>query len=264
MEPLAYCEDCGDRLVVVNANTTKRNALSPDYYCVLLKALDLAAQQARITSVILRGDGGYFCSGGDLRLLASRRELPRDERVKKIDDLHDVIRAIRACPKPVIASVDGGAAGAGVSLAFACDLIVADSDAKFTIAYIKAGLVPDGGLTSILSASLSRPMLMQMALLGKPVSAARLYDLGAISQIAPPGELDTATSALADELSNGASKTHGIVKTLVNAAWDTPVAQQMDAERDAMADAVVSLESEEGIRAVLAKRAPDFKAIRER
>lgn len=260
MTSLAYIEDLGDRLVVVNANTSKRNALSPEYYDVVHKAMQLAASESRITSVVLRGEGGFFCSGGNLKILASRRDLPRDERLSKIEDLHDVIRAIMACPKPVIAAIEGGAAGAGVSLAFACDLVLAEKDAKFTVAYIKAGLVPDGGLTSLLSAVLPRPMLMHMALLGQPVMATRLYELGALSQLVPTGEMLVAMTALGDRLSEGASTTQGVVKRLVNGAIDTPIAQQMDAERDAMADAVIAPEAVEGIDAVLSKRPANFKA----
>ena len=84
MQQLAHCEDHGDRLIVVNSNPSKRNALSPDLYRVLVDSLDLAAREPRITSVILRGEGGYFCAGGDLGLLATRRDLPRDQRLARI------------------------------------------------------------------------------------------------------------------------------------------------------------------------------------
>jgi len=261
MKPLAYCEDLGDRLMVVNANTTKRNALSPDYYRVLRDAMERAAAP-RITSVILHSAGGFFCAGGDLSLLATRRDLPRDQRLARIEDLHDVIRAVMNCPKPVIAAVEGGAAGAGVSLAFACDMIVADRDAKFTIAYVKAGLVPDGGLTSTLSAHLARATLMRMALLGEPVAADRLHDLGAISQVEAADNVLPAAQALADRLARGPSATHGRIKALINTAHAAPLGDQMNAEREAMADAVAAPEAAEGITAFLEKRAPDYAKLR--
>lgn len=262
MEPLAYCDDRGDRLLVVNANTAKRNALTPDYYRVLNDALLLAGQERRITSVTLCGRGGFFCAGGNLEMLATRRDLSRDQRLEKVDDLHDVIRAILTCPKPVIAAVQGGAAGAGVSIAFACDLMVAAQDAEFAIAYVKAGLVPDGGLTSTLSAHLPRATLMHMAMLGQPVLAQRLFDLGAIAQIVPFHDVISSAAALADSLAMGPSATHGAIKSLVNAAQDTALADQMNAERDAMADAVVTPEAAEGIGAFLSKRLPEFSKLR--
>ena len=262
MQPLAHFQDLGDRLVVVNENTAKRNALSPDLYRVLRDAMELAAREYRITSVILRGAGGFFCAGGDLGLLATRRDLPREERLAKIEDLHDVIRAVMDCPKPVIAAVEGGAAGAGVSLAFACDLIVADQNAKFTVAYVKAGLVPDGGLTSTLSAHLPRAALMQMALLGDPVTAERLHALGAISQVEEEGNVFAAALALADRLSDGPSATQSRIKALVNAARSASPRDQMNAERDAMADAVAAPEAAEGIAAFLEKRTPEYAQLR--
>lgn len=262
MKPIAYFEDLGDRLVVVNANTTKRNALSPRLYEVIHEALELAGREPRITSVVLRGEGGFFCAGGDLGLIAERKKASRDERREKIDELHDVTRAIVACPKPVIAAVEGGAAGAGVSIAFACDMIVAQDDALFTVAYVKAGLVPDGGLTSLMAAGLPRATLMRMALLGEAVPAERLYALGAVSQLAPKGEVMTAVEALAAALAKGASATQGVIKGLVSAAYNTPLAEQLDAERDAMADAFATPEANEGISAFLEKRVPDFAKLR--
>lgn len=262
MTALAYVEDLGDRLIVVNANVGKRNALTPEYYTVLTDALDLARTEPRITSVILRGDGGFFCAGGDLNMLASRRALSRPDRLRKIEDLHDIIRAIMDCPKPVVAAVEGGAAGAGVSLAFACDMVVAEQKATFTVAYVKAGLVPDGGITSTLTAHLPRALVMRMALLGEQVSAERLYELGALTQIAPAGAVLQATSALCDQIALGPSATHGAIKQLINAAQTTTMRDQMDAERDAMADAVVAPEAVEGIDAFLAKRSPAFDRLR--
>ena len=263
MGALACCEDLGDRLVVVNTNTTKRNALSAEFYRVLEDALDVAAGTARITSVIIRGEGGFFCAGGDLAMMATRRDLPRADRLQRIEDLHVVIRAIMECPKPVIAAVSGGAAGAGVSLAFACDFLVADEEAKFTVAYVKAGLVPDGGLTSTLSAHLPRALLMHMALLGEPISARELYASGAFLQAVPEDTALEAAHALADRLAKGASATQGVIKALVNRSQGATLAEQMNAERDAMADAIASPEAAEGIRAFLEKRSPDFKRLRE-
>lgn len=262
MQQLAHCEDHGDRLIVVNSNPSKRNALSPDLYRVLVDSLDLAAREPRITSVILRGEGGYFCAGGDLGLLATRRDLPRDQRLARIEELHAVIRAVLNCPKPVIAAVEGGAAGAGVSLAFACDMIVADRDATFTVAYVKAGLVPDGGLTSTLAAHLPRELVMRMALLGEPVTAERLFSLGAISQIEPAGNVVPAALALADRLGAGPSAAQGRIKALVNSAHTSSRLDQMNAERDAMADAIATPEAAEGIAAFLEKRRPDFAKAR--
>jgi len=258
---LARMEDLGDRLIVVNANVTRRNALSPEYYGVLGDALALAAREPRITSVLLRGEGGFFCAGGDLGMLAERRTQPRAVRLAAIESLHDVVRAIVACPKPVIAVVDGGAAGAGVSIAFACDLIVAGEEASFTVAYVRAGLVPDGGLTRTLLERLPAAFAARMALLGEPVPARRLHALGAINEIADAGGAFASATRLADALARGPAATQTSIKRLLRAAAG-PLEAQLDRERDAMADAVASAEAAEGIGAFLGKRAPDFAKCR--
>ncbi|TFL18057.1 oxepin-CoA hydrolase, alternative type [Jannaschia formosa] len=247
-------DDLGDRLVVTNENPGKRNALTPAYYDALNDALE-TARDPRIGAVILRGAGGYFCAGGNLAALATRRDLPRAGRLAKIGALHDLVAAIRACPAPVIAAVEGGAAGAGASIAFACDLVVAAEDARFTAAYVKAGLVPDGGLTAALAMLVPRATAMRMALLGDPVTAARLHALGAISDLCAPGTAEAAAHALADRLCTGPRVTQGLIKRLVADAYGDPAAQA-ERERQAMADAQASPEGMAGIDAFLAKRKP--------
>ncbi len=256
---LARLDDRGDRLVVVNMNTTRRGALSPDLYAVIAQAMQ-AAEDPRIRAVILTSEGGFFCAGGDLNVLIERRRLTESERRDRVDDLHDLLRMIRACPVPVIASVEGGAAGAGVSLALACDLIVAARDARFTAAYVKAGLVPDGGLTSALARTLPRPLAMEMCLLARPVSAERMAGLGVVNQIAEPGACDAAAHALADALAAGPRMAQGVIRGLVSSAYETREARQLDAERDAMAAAAGGPEAAEGIAAFLEKRKPSFGA----
>lgn len=260
--PLAYVEDLGDRLVVVNDNASRRNALSPGLYDALGTALARAAREPRIASVILWGAGGFFCSGGDLTQLARRRELPREARLARIEELHDLIRAITGCPKPVIAAIEGGAAGAGASLAFACDLIVASETAQISAAYVRAGLVPDGGLTASLSALLPRALVSEMLLLGAPVPARRLHELGAVNVLTAEGEAREAAMKLADRLAAGPSGAQGTIKGLLATARSQGLAAQLDDERDAMADAVAGDEAAEGIGAFLQKRRPDFRRLR--
>ncbi|MFO6465155.1 oxepin-CoA hydrolase, alternative type [Jannaschia sp. KMU-145] len=258
---IARIDDQGDRLVVVNANTAKRNALSPDYYAALAEALD-RAERGGVAALILHGEGGYFCAGGDLAQIATRRDLPEPERIARIEALHELIRGLMACPVPVIAAIEGGAAGAGASIAFACDLIVAARGATVSAAYVKAGLVPDGGLTANLATCLPRPMLMRMALTGEAVAFERLHDLGAVGELCDPGDALAAAHALADRLADGPVVAQTRIKRLVNAAYACDPAAQLDAERDAMAAAVAAEEAAEGIAAFLDRRRPDFRSVR--
>lgn len=254
---LARLEDAGDRVIVVNMNATRRGALSPDLYAAIGAALTRAADR-RVRAVILTSEGGFFCAGGDLNVLIERSKLTEAERRDMIEGLHDLIRGIRACPVPVIAAVEGGAAGAGVSLALACDLIVAAQGAAFTAAYVKAGLVPDGGLTSSLSRMLPRPLAMEMCLLARPVPAERMYALGAINAVVPPGQCDAQAHALADALAAGPRDAQGAIRRLVSDAYEQTEASQLDAERNGMARAAGGAEAAEGIAAFLQKRKPDF------
>ncbi|MFC4669128.1 oxepin-CoA hydrolase, alternative type [Seohaeicola nanhaiensis] len=254
---LARIDDRGDRLVVVNMNASRRGALSPDLYSAINEATWQATEK-RIRAVILTSEGGFFCAGGDLNTLIERRKLTEPERRDKIDGLHGVIRAIRACPVPVIAAVEGGAAGAGVSLAMACDLIVASAGAKFTAAYVKAGLVPDGGLTAAFARMLPRPLAMEMCLLARPVTAERMAQLGVVNAVVPAGSTEAEANALADALAAGPPLAQSAIRALVNQAYDTTEAEQLDRERDAMAIAQGGDEAGEGISAFLEKRKADF------
>lgn len=257
MTALARVEDQGDRVVVVNMNAARRGALSADLYQAISDALELA-QQPRIRALLLAAEGGFFCAGGDLNILIERRNLTEDQRRSKVDDLHDLIRGLRACPVPVIAAVEGGAAGAGVSLALAADLLVAATGARFTAAYVKAGLVPDGGLTAALARMVPRQLAMEMCLLAQPVSAERLLDLGVANRVVAPEKVLAEAHLLADRLAAGPRQAQGVIRQLVSSAHDLPEAQQLDLERDAMAAAAGGAEAGEGIAAFLEKRPPDF------
>ncbi|WP_298675629.1 oxepin-CoA hydrolase, alternative type [uncultured Lentibacter sp.] len=250
-------EDKGDRLIVWNGNAAKRGALTPGLYEALTEAFE-RAKAPRIRALILTSRGGFFCAGGDLNVLIARRELTQAERREKVDQLHDLVRLLRASPVPVIAAVEGGAAGAGLSLALACDMVVASKEAQFTAAYVKAGLVPDAGLTAALARMVPRPLAMEMCLLGRPVAASRFAALGAVSLLCEPGEALGGAMALADDLAAGPRAAQGTIRQLVAQAYETSEAAQLDAERDAMAEAAGAAEAGEGIAAFLEKRKPRF------
>ncbi|WP_411975889.1 oxepin-CoA hydrolase, alternative type [Sulfitobacter faviae] len=253
----ARVEDRGDRLIVWNGNAEKRGALTPALYDAIAEAMRLA-EEPRFRAVILTSEGRFFCAGGDLNVLIERRKLTEEVRRERVDALHDLVRSIRACPVPVLAAVEGGAAGAGLSLALACDMIVACEDAQFTAAYVKAGLVPDAGLTASLARLLPRPLAMEMCLLGRPVMAMRFAELGAVNRICPNGRALDEAVMLADTLAAGPRDAQAMIRALVGQAYETDEAAQLDAERNAMARAAGGDEAAEGIAAFLEKRKPRF------
>lgn len=254
---LARIDDRGDRLVVVNMNPAQRGALSPDLYAAIGQAM-ADASDPRIRAVLLTSEGGFFCAGGDLNVLIERRKLTEQQRCDKVDELHDLVSAIRACPVPVIAAVEGGAAGAGASLALACDMIVASEGAKFTAAYVKAGLVPDAGLTSSLARMLPRPLAMEMCLLARPLTAEKMYALGAVNAVVPADQIEATAQALADAVAQGPRDSQRAIRRLVSDAYETTEAAQLNAERNAMARAAGGDEAAEGIAAFLEKRKAQF------
>lgn len=255
-----YRQDVNDRhMVLWNTNHTARNALSPSYYEGLMSGLKQAADSPEICAVILVGEGGFFCSGGNLKVLRERREMSLEQRYDQINKLHDLIRAIRACPKPVIAAVEGGAAGAGLSLALACDMLVSAKGASFVLSYVRAGLVPDGGVTFALMQSLPRATVSRMAMLGQPIKAERLYALGLVTELANSGDVLAVAQALANEIAQGPTAAIRSIKCLLEGAQSASLEAQLDAECLAMAEALGGDEANIGITAFLNKQPPVFR-----
>ncbi|WP_306752262.1 oxepin-CoA hydrolase, alternative type [Paracoccus actinidiae] len=257
-EARAVVEDRGDHMLVTLSNPQRRNALSPAMYADLRAALDQAAADDRIGAVVLTGASGYFCAGGDLNALAERAALSREERRTRIEDLHATIRAIRACSRPVIAAVEGGAAGAGFSIALACDLLVAAEDASFAAAYVRVGLVPDGGLTASLARRVPASLAARLCLTGDPVGAPVLAGMGVVTDLCAPGQAHADAARLAARLARGPAGAQAAIKRLLADAYAGDFDAQMQRERDAMADALASPEAAAGIRARLDRTVPDF------
>jgi len=252
----------GAVLILSNNNVAARNALSPAFQTGLVHALRDAAHDPGVGAVVLTGEGGHFCSGGDLRKLATRRDLPREERRKNVESLHDVICGIRDCPKPVIAAVEGAAAGAGLSLALACDLLVAARTAVFSVAYVKVGLTPDGGATAFLAECVSRQVLTELCLTGERISGARLHALGCVNRLVEAGQAQTEAVALAAQIAGGPELAISRIKRLCRQAPYTPLAQQLDLEAQNMVLSLESEESREGIQAFFEKRQADYVRLR--
>lgn len=251
--------ECRGQTLVLTINAPrKRNALSPEVYDGLLRGVDHAARTPEIACVVLEGANGFFCSGGDLNALATRASLPEHERRARIEVLHRVVRHIRHCPKPVIAAVEGGAAGAGASIALAAHMIVASGDSYFSMAYVKAGLVPDGGGTASLIAALPPQTAAEIALLGGRIPATRLAELGVVNRIVDPGAARAGALELGAELARGPRRAQSEILSLLNHAAKTDFNGQLDRERAAMAAALGGVEAAEGIAAFKARRVPAF------
>lgn len=252
----------GAVLVLSNNNPATRNALSPEFYAALTQALADAAADATVGAIVLTGEGGHFCSGGNLHQLAKRRELPVEERRAKLEGLHDLVRAVRDCPKPVIAAVEGAAAGAGLSLALACDMLVAARNAVFSVAYVKVGLTPDGGATAFLAEFVSRQVLTELCLTGERLSGERLAQLGPVNRLAEPGDALAQALALAAQIATGPDQAMARIKHLCRQAPHHTLEEQLELEAQYMVRSQETAESREGIGAFLDKRSPDYAQLR--
>jgi enoyl-CoA hydratase/carnithine racemase len=255
---LATTQDAILRLTL--SNPAARNALHPDIYRDGIAAIAAAATDPDVRAIVVCGEGSHFCAGGNLNRLEANRAQPPAVQAASIDLLHAWIRAIRDCPKPVIAAIEGVAAGAGFSLALACDLVVAATDARFLMAYVKVGLTPDGGGSHWLIERLPYPLAYEILATGRPVDAQRLHALGLVNQLAEPGTALSCALTRAGELAGGPAHALGRIKSLLQSGERERLARQLDRERDEFVDALHHDDAGEGIRAFLEKRPPRYRA----
>jgi 2-(1,2-epoxy-1,2-dihydrophenyl)acetyl-CoA isomerase len=230
------------------------NALNAEMRRELLAALKAASRDDAVRAVVITGAGRGFCSGADLRGGSAERDFRR----VVTDEYNPLISAIRALPKPVIAAVNGVAAGAGVSLALACDLVWAADDARFLQAFVRIGLVPDSGSTRTLVRALGRHRAAQLIFSGEPLSAEEARAAGLVNVVVPPAELADAAHAAGARLAAGPTRAIGYAKRLINHAEDASLAESVAMEADLQELAGRTEDHAEGIAAFSEKRDPKF------
>lgn len=246
-------------LILTLSNPGAKNALHPDMVAAAIETLSTAERDNTIRAVVLTGADGFFTAGGNLNRLLENRAADKSVQAESLDNLHSWIEALRDCPKPVIAAVEGAAAGAGFSLALACDMIVAGASAKFLMAYAKIGLTPDAGASWFLLRSLPRQLATEILMEGKPVLAARLHELGVINKVVPDGTALDAALNWADELSELSPNALERIKSLIRDAQDNSLIQHLDAEKHHFVESLHHRDAQEGIEAFLQKRKPHYK-----
>lgn len=246
-------------LILTISNPGARNALHPDMYAAAIETLSTAERDDSLRAVVLTGADQFFCAGGNLNRLLDNRSKDKSVQAESIDQLNGWIEAIRDCPKPVIAAVEGAAAGAGFSLALACDLIVAGVSARFAMAYVRVGLTPDGGGSWFLTRALPRQLANEVMLEGKPILASRLYEMGLVNRLVADGSaFDTALS-WADELAALSPNAIERIKSLAHEAQSNTLAQHFDSEKRHFVESLHHRDAQEGITAFLDKRDPQYK-----
>ena len=241
-----------------------RNALNPEMFQELGSAIQ-GCRDPDMRAVIITGSGGSFCAGADVKDFVNQLENSGPEGLHQhlkhlADAFHrHVIIPIRQLDKPVIASIDGVAAGGGLSLALACDLRVASDSARFLMAYGNIGATADGGSTYLLPRLIGTARAMELYLSDQPIGAQRALDLGLLNQVFPTAELERSPLEFAARLAQGPTVAYGRVKALFDSSWDASLAGQLDAETEYISNITMTDDFQEGIKAFAEKRSPRFQ-----
>lgn len=218
-------------LVLTIDSPDKRHALTPELCAAGIEALNVAESNPEVRCVVLTGAGQAFCSGEHPQGLLTSRQGAPEASANTVDALHNWIETIRAFPKPVIAAIGGACSGSGLSLALACDFVLATRDSTFSLGQSTLGLSPTGGLSWALARSLPRATVMQWLMAGDKIAATRLLELGVINALCEPGQALPQSLSLAEHLQRRAGHALASIKELVNDAQETSLHQQLAAER---------------------------------
>lgn len=240
-----------------------RNALSAGMVQGMKDFFLAVERDDKVRCLVVRGAGDHFMAGGDVKGFNAFHGMPAEERrdtfERRIHELHPVIFTLRRMGKPVVASVQGAAAGFGLSLMMACDLVIAADSAFFTLAYINIGTSPDGSGTYFLPRIVGQKKAMEIALLGDRFDAETAKAAGLINFIVPAADLEAETRKLAARLAAGPTRAIANTKRLINHSLERSLESQLQAEAMSFADCASSDDWLEGVKAFAEKRRPAFK-----
>ena len=260
-EILLYHAAAGVARITLN-RPDKLNALTRPLLLKLAAALDRAAADPAVRAVILTGAGRAFSAGQDLGEAAFLGDDPEAEVARSLDQFyHPVLTRLHALPIPVIAAVNGIAAGAGANLALNCDIVLAARSASFVQAFTRIALVPDCGGTWLLPRLVGLARAKQLMLLAEPLMAEDAAAWGLIAQAIHDETFEPEVEALATRLAQGPSLAYGLLKQALAASATNDLATQLDLERDLQAQAADSADFREGVAAFAEKRAARFAGV---
>ena len=244
----------------VELNRPERmNAWSNQFSLDLLAAIREVTEDPGVRAVLVTGAGRAFSSGADLKEAAQQADGGAVDVYRILTErYHPLITGIRRMPKPVIAAVNGPAAGIGLSLALACDLVVAAESAYFSLAFVNIGLVPDGGSSVFVPSRVGFTRAAELAMLGERLDARKALDWGLINQVWPDAEFGEQTSKLLDRLASGATKSYAGTKRQLNQWLYERMDAQLEFEAQIQKEMAASGDFAEGLAAFAEKRPPRF------
>ncbi|EPQ78009.1 enoyl-CoA hydratase [Mycobacterium marinum] len=230
------------------------NSLTPEVMAGIADAMEAAATDSRVRVVRLGGTGRGFSSGAGM----SAQDMGRKTSTSSLTEINRAVRAITALPHPVVAVVHGPAAGVGVSLALACDLVLASESAYFLLAFTKIGLMQDGGASALIAAAIGRIRAMRMALLPERLPATEALSYGLVSAVYPVADFQNEVDAVISRLLSGPAVAFAKTKDSINAATLTELDRTLDREFQGQSALLRSPDFAEGARAFQQRRTPTF------
>ncbi len=235
------------------------NALNPEMAKELMHAAIRCDEDPSVRAVLITAAGKIFCAGGDLKDFKAHSDDLSFHFKEVTAYIHSAISRLTRMDPPVIAAVQGAAAGAGMSLACLCDIVIAAENSRFIVAYTRAGLTPDCALTYFLPRIVGLRTALELTLTNRPLSAKEAFDLGIVTRVVSEDELIPQAKDLANKLAEGPTKAIGAVKRLLHMGWRESLESQMENEAQTISAISKTSDSLEGIAAFIEKREPRFR-----
>ncbi len=251
--------DVTDHIATVTLNRPEKlNALSGEMMDVLAAIIERLAEAKEVRCVVVAGAGRGFCAGGDIAGMASGEALPDENPVARLRRLEETSRLLHEMPKPTIAQVNGPAAGAGLSIALACDIRIAGESARFGTAFIRIGFSGDFGGTWMLQRLVGPAKARELYFTGDLIGASEAERIGLVNRVVPDDQLASETRALAERMAKGPPIALARMKQNMNLGLISDYSTLLDSEAEGMIMTAMTEDNREAVKAFLEKRPPTF------
>jgi enoyl-CoA hydratase/carnithine racemase len=259
-EHFAWTERDGTAVITLTG-AERKNPLTFESYAELRDTFRALAHATDVDAVVITGSEGNFCSGGDVRdIIGPLTGMGMDGLLRFTRMTGDLVKAIRACPQPVIAAIDGVCVGAGAAIATACDLRLGTPRAKVAFLFVRVGLAGcDMGLCAMLPRVIGQGRASELLFTGRSMDAEEAERWGYFNRVVEPEALQDEAAALAAQLAAGPNFAHAMTKTMLNHEWDMGLEEAIEAEAQAQAICMQTRDFERAYRAFLEKRRPEFE-----